>query len=96
VAVARNFWAERKLPKAMNWFEKAILVDPDYGDTWAWYWKFLVQHGNEEKRGDVLSKLAVTEPRHGEIWQRVAKDPRARFKNPEEILMAVVAVLEER
>jgi len=96
VAVARNFWAERKLPKAMNWFEKAILVDPDYGDTWAWYWKFLVQHGNEEKREDVLSKLTVTEPRHGEVWQRVAKDPKARYKNPEEILKAVAKELDER
>jgi pre-mRNA-processing factor 6 len=96
VAVARNFWAERKLPKALSWFEKAILVDPDYGDTWAWYWKFLQQHGSEEKREDVLSKLTVTEPRHGEVWQRVAKDPRARFKNSEEILKAVAKELDDQ
>lgn len=94
VAVARNFAAERKLPKALNWFEKAILVDPDYGDTWAWYWVFLKQHGSEEKRQDVLAKLQVSEPRHGEIWQRVAKDPAARFRNAEEILMAVVKEIE--
>lgn len=47
VAAARIFWAERKLEKAQNWFEKAILVDSDLGDTWAWYYKFLLQHGTD-------------------------------------------------
>jgi len=47
VTVARNFWNERKLDKAMSWFEKAIVVDADQGDTWAWYYKFLLQHGTE-------------------------------------------------
>lgn len=94
VAVARNFWAERKLAKAASWFEKAILVDPDRGDTWAWYWKFLKMHGEEDKRGDVLGKLGITEPRHGEVWQRVAKDPRRRWRNCEEILEAAVEELE--
>ena len=72
VAVARNFWAERKLPKALSWFEKAILVDPDCGDTWAWYWRFLEQHGTDDKRGDVLTKLESSEPRHGEYWQKIS------------------------
>lgn len=47
VTVARNFWYERKLDKALSWFEKAILADSDLGDTWAWYYKFLMQHGTE-------------------------------------------------
>ena len=47
VAVARIFWAERRLEKAATWFEKAILLDSDLGDTWAWYYKFLVQHGTD-------------------------------------------------
>ncbi|KAL8644199.1 MAG: hypothetical protein Q9210_007374, partial [Variospora velana] len=55
--VARVFWAERKLEKAVTWFEKAVLVDSDNGDTWAWYWKFLGMHGGEEKRADVMEKL---------------------------------------
>ncbi|KAI4138228.1 MAG: hypothetical protein LQ341_004757, partial [Variospora aurantia] len=55
--VARVFWAERKLEKAVTWFEKAVLVDSDDGDTWAWYWKFLGMHGSEEKRADVMEKL---------------------------------------
>ena len=47
VAVARIFWAERRLEKTATWFEKAILLDSDFGDTWAWYYKFLVQHGTD-------------------------------------------------
>ena len=47
VTVARIFWGERRLEKASSWFEKAILLDSDLGDTWAWYYKFLVQHGTD-------------------------------------------------
>ncbi|KAK2624950.1 hypothetical protein QTJ16_005319 [Diplocarpon rosae] len=47
VTIARIFWGERRLEKAQNWFEKAILLDSDLGDTWAWYFKFLLQHGTD-------------------------------------------------
>lgn len=47
ITVARIFWGERRLEKAMTWFEKAIVSDSDYGDGWAWYYKFLMQHGTE-------------------------------------------------
>ncbi|KAI9762534.1 MAG: hypothetical protein M4579_000337 [Chaenotheca gracillima] len=94
VIVARIFWYERKLEKASSWFEKAILLDADLGDTWAWYFKFLLEHGTEEKRADVLSKCVVTEPKHGETWQGVAKDPKNARKGVEGILKLVVAILE--
>lgn len=115
VTVARIFWGERKLEKAMNWFEKAILLDADIGDTWAWYYKFLLQHGTEvsqrfdlkltelregkltllqEKRADVIQKCIMSEPRHGEIWQGLAKDPKNAGKKTEEILKMVAAKLE--
>ncbi|KAL8823842.1 MAG: hypothetical protein Q9170_008306, partial [Blastenia crenularia] len=68
VTVARVFWDERKLEKAASWFEKAVLVDSDWGDSWAWYWRFLCQHGTEEKKEDVLGKMRLAEPRHGEVW----------------------------
>ena len=112
VTVARIFWYERKLDKAASWFEKAILLDSDIGDSWAWYYKFLLQHGTEvsviqvhrigtlanlivqEKREDVLSKCVLSEPKHGEIWQSVAKDPQNASKSIEEILKIVVSQLE--
>ena len=113
VTVARIFWGERKLDKAMTWFEKAIVLDSDLGDTWAWYYKFLLQHGTDvstfrsmmavrveanrnvlqEKREDVIAKCVISEPKHGEIWQGVAKDPANAHLGTEEILKLVVAKL---
>lgn len=111
VTIARIFWGERKLEKAQNWFEKAILLDSDLGDTWAWYYKFLLQHGTDvcpshphiftstdrprqEKRADVVTKMILSEPRHGEYWQGVSKDPKNARKSPEDILKIVVSKLD--
>ncbi|KAH8676735.1 putative Pre-mRNA-splicing factor prp1 [Tricladium varicosporioides] len=94
VTIARIFWGERRLEKAQNWFEKAILLDSDLGDTWAWYYKFLLQHGTDEKRGDVIAKCTLSEPRHGEYWQTVAKDPKKAKMGIEEILKIVAGKLE--
>ncbi|KAI5467154.1 PRP1 splicing factor, N-terminal-domain-containing protein [Mariannaea sp. PMI_226] len=93
-AVARIFWADRKLDKAQNWFEKALVLDSDNGDCWAWYYKFLLQHGTEEKRADVVTKCVLNEPRHGEVWQGAAKKPENARKGCEEILKLVAAELE--
>ncbi|KAL1839332.1 hypothetical protein VTJ49DRAFT_1628 [Mycothermus thermophilus] len=93
VTAARILWAERKLDRAQNWFERALLLDRDMGDTWAWYYKFLLQHGTEEKRADLVAKCVLNDPRHGEVWQRVAKDPRNAGRGTEEILKLVAAAL---
>ena len=94
VTVARVFWGERRLEKAANWFEKAILLDADLGDTWAWYYKFLIQHGTNEKRNEVIEKCKSNEPRHGELWQQITKDPKNAGLGLEEVLQRVVAMLE--
>lgn len=96
VAVARIFWADRKLDKAQNWFEKALVLDSDCGDSWAWYYRFLCQHGTEEKRADVVTKCVLNEPRHGEAWQAVAKKPENSRKDCEEILKMVASELEQQ
>ncbi|QSS61449.1 pre-mRNA-splicing factor [Histoplasma capsulatum] len=94
VTVARIFWGERRLDKAMTWFEKAIVSNSNLGDVWAWYYKFLLQHGTDEKREDVISKCISSEPRYGEVWQSVAKDPANAQKSTEEILKLTAARLE--
>jgi pre-mRNA-processing factor 6 len=48
----------------------------------------------QEKRADVVAKCILSEPRHGEVWQRVAKDPTNVGKKLEEILNIVVTKLE--
>ncbi|KAK5946030.1 U4/U6 x U5 tri-snRNP complex subunit Prp1 [Knufia obscura] len=92
--VARIFWGERKLEKAASWFEKAIVLDSDLGDTWGWYLKFLGQHGTEEKRSEVIGRCVAVEPRHGEVWQRVRKDPGNAMLGTEEVLRRVVEELQ--
>jgi pre-mRNA-processing factor 6 len=122
ITVARIFWGERRLEKAMTWFEKAIVSNSDLGDAWAWYYKFLLQHGtdvrcylplpltfsflpkdspslttvrSQEKRADVISKCILSEPKHGELWQSIAKDPANAYKSTEEILKLVADSLSQ-
>jgi pre-mRNA-processing factor 6 len=94
VAVARIFWAERRLDKAASWFERAIVLESDFGDTWAWYYKFLMQHGTEEKKAEVIEKCGMAEPKHGDVWQGIAKNPKNSGKTTEDILKMAVAALQ--
>ncbi|KAF2257771.1 TPR-like protein [Lojkania enalia] len=94
VVVARIFWGERKLDKAGTWFTRAVNLDPDFGDGWVWYYKFLLQHGTEEKQAEVMNRTVMAEPKHGEIWQSVRKDPKNAKKGVEEILKIAVTKAE--
>ena len=47
LACSLVFWIERKLTKAREWFERAIKVDSDIGDVWAYAYKFELVYGNE-------------------------------------------------
>jgi pre-mRNA-processing factor 6 len=94
VVVGRIFWAERRLEKADTWFTKAVVLDSDYGDGWVWFYKFLLAHGSVAKQEEVLSKATMAEPRHGEIWQSVRKDPKNARKTVEEILKIAAAKAE--
>ncbi|KAF2773385.1 hypothetical protein EJ03DRAFT_265266 [Teratosphaeria nubilosa] len=94
VTAARIFWGERKLDKADTWFQKAAILDPDYGDTWAWWYKFALQHGTEEKREELISRCVQNEPKHGEVWARVRKDPDNAGKKVEDVLKMVAKELE--
>ncbi|KAJ3105219.1 hypothetical protein HDU97_008373 [Phlyctochytrium planicorne] len=93
VTIARLFWAERKIDKARNWFGRAVKVNPDLGDSWAWWLKFEVQNGDEAQQNDIISRCVAAEPHHGEQWQAVAKAVSNWGKNIEQILALVVAGL---
>ena len=43
----RLFWAERKLSKAREWFQRAVKIEPDLGDLWAYFYRFELQNGTE-------------------------------------------------
>lgn len=43
----------------------------------------------QEKRADVVTKCVTVEPKHGEVWQSISKDPANTYKTTEEILHMV-------
>ncbi|KAL8142470.1 hypothetical protein V2J09_015502 [Rumex salicifolius] len=92
-AVAKLFWQDRKVDKARNWFNRAVTLAPDIGDFWAMYYKFELQHGNEENEKDVLKRCVAAEPKHGEKWQVISKAVENAHQPVEAILKKVVLAL---
>ena len=92
-AVANLFWSERKVDRGRDWTERALLLDPNIGDIWAMYYSYEKLH-NPAKAAEVLARVVTQEPRHGERWQRVAKDPANAHQGVEAILRMVVADME--
>lgn len=45
VTIARLFWSERKIEKARDWFARSVAAEGDYGDAWAWWYRFEKNHG---------------------------------------------------
>ncbi|GAA5982806.1 hypothetical protein JCM11641_004630 [Rhodosporidiobolus odoratus] len=96
VTVARLFWAERKIEKARDWFGRATAAEGDYGDAWAWWWKFEKQHGTEEHRQSLLEKCVAADPHHGTVWPTVTKDPTNVGKDLPALLELASQVIEEQ
>jgi pre-mRNA-processing factor 6 len=92
--VARLFWAERKIEKARQWFDRAVSAGPDYGDAWGWWLKFERQHGTAAQQEDVITRCTAVEPHHGVTWQPIAKDDKNRGKAIKDILQLVTAALQ--
>ncbi|KII86740.1 hypothetical protein PLICRDRAFT_93409 [Plicaturopsis crispa FD-325 SS-3] len=91
--VARLFWAERKIEKARQWFERSVATDRDLGDSWAWWLKFERQHGTAEHRQHVITNCIAAEPHHSPFWQSIAKDVKNTGKSTKEILEMVADAL---
>jgi pre-mRNA-processing factor 6 len=90
---ARLYWADRKIEKAREWFERAVSAGPDSGDAWGWWLKF-EHHGTAAQEEDVIVRCQAAEPRHGETWQPIAKDDKNGGKSAKEILELVAAALQ--
>jgi len=86
LAVSKLFWAERKLQKTRDWFNRTLKIDPDLGDAWICYYKFEQTHGEESQHTEVRRRCVAAEPRHGAEWCAVSKDIRNWRLKTEEIL----------
>ena len=92
--VARLFWNERKTDSARKWFARATAADPDWGDGWAWWLKFEKSHGDSQSVEAVKSKCIAAGPKHGDVWQKVRKDPQHLAWSTVEVLERVADTLE--
>ena len=93
VAVASLFASDKKTAKARKWFERAVVLDPDLGDSWAKYYEFEKKHGTQEQQAAVKKRCVAQEPKHGELWQATLKAMENRHKTVEEGLELAVAKL---
>ena len=74
LAVARLFWAERKVQKCREWLTRTVKLDPDMGDAWIHFYKFELCHGSKEQQEDIKKRCIAAEPKHGEVWCKYSKD----------------------
>lgn len=93
VSIAKIFWADRKVEKARTWFNRAVTLNPDLGDAWANFYKFETQHGTAKTQEDVKQRCAQAEPRHGEKWAAVAKNPTNKRLAFRDLLLKVALTL---
>ncbi|KAI1288119.1 Pre-mRNA-processing factor 6 [Halotydeus destructor] len=93
LAVSKLLWSEGKMDKARNWFNRAIKIDSDLGDIWAFFYRFEVLHGTPENQAELIKRCAQAEPRHGEHWTKVSKDIRSWKLKTEDILLVVAQSL---
>jgi pre-mRNA-processing factor 6 len=83
-AVASLFAAERKVPKDQKWLERAVVLDPDIGDSWARYYAFELLHARKEQQVAIKERCLRVEPKHAEVWQSVMKGMASRQKTTAE------------
>nr|SVE74961.1 EOG090X017X [Daphnia dolichocephala] len=93
LAVSKLFWTERKTQKCREWFNRAVKIDPDFGDAWGYFYKFELLHGTVEEQNDVKKRCIQAEPRHGEVWTSISKSPQNWRAKTEDILLSVAEAL---
>ena len=48
-----------------TWFNRAVTLDPDFGDAWAHFYKFEQINGSKENTDAILQRVKKAQPRHG-------------------------------
>ena len=71
--MAKLFWKEKKYEKTKKWLEKAMLLNPDLGDTHACMYLFENTVGEKSKVPDVVKFCKEKNPKNGVIWNLIRK-----------------------
>lgn len=93
LAVSKLFWSERKIQKCREWFNRTVKIDPDFGDAWAYFYKFEMLLGTDEHQQEVLTRCIAAEPKHGEEWCKVSKNIANWCFKTEDVLKTLVKLL---
>jgi len=94
LAVAKLFWAERKVQKCREWLTRTVKLEPDLGDAWIHFYKFEQLYGTAEQQNDIKQRCINAEPRHGELWCKYAKDIKHWRQKTEFFLLMAAKDLE--
>jgi pre-mRNA-processing factor 6 len=88
-AVASLFASDRKIEKARKWFDRAVLLDPDLGDSWARFYAFELRINDQDRLEAIRKRCVQAAPRHGELWAQVLKEVSNRTRSTSDILEMV-------
>jgi len=89
ITLAKVFWAEKKYDKTHKWLKRAVSLNKDLGDAWAYLFKYELENGTSEAQEEVLKECIECEPSHGELWCSVSKQVPNWRMTSEEILKTV-------
>ena len=80
--------------KAREWFHRTVKIEPDLGDSWAYFYKFELAHGTDDQQQDVKKHCVNAEPHHGEKWCHASKHIENWRSKTDEILDLAAANLD--
>jgi hypothetical protein len=52
-----------------TWFNRAVTLDPDFGDAWAHFYKFEQINGSKDNTDAIVQRVKKAQPRHGGLLQ---------------------------
>jgi len=91
VEVAKYFVQIRKMKRAKEWFERAVIANPLHGDAWAYFYWFCCSNGkNETECNAVLERACAANPKYGDLWLAVSKKIGNEGMNKRDILLNVI------
>ena len=89
--VGKYFIQIRKLKRAKEWFERAVIANCEYGDAWCFYYWFAVKYGMAEKeQQNIMNRCVQSNPKYGMLWTKVSKRIGNEGLSKKQILMKVV------
>lgn len=93
---AKIFIAENKIEKARKWIRRTILLNPQFGDGWAYYYYLESINGSKEILQDINESIKKAKPNKGELWRSISKQIQNTGIGSLEVLKRVVAIIQAK